>query len=241
MRGLKLLLLIIRLTIGCLDKRSVVIRPSQLRAIGIESKHAKETRDSLISRGLITFAPKTDTYSINVEEIIRQAEGFPERKQALSKLISISLSQSGRSTLPKSGDSGSQNGVTDTPKMGADKIRSRLANKLDANSKDSSKDKVKDSDKDTDIAELHSTNENQMGFEPRNNDEYVALEAWRMVEPTNPDSFPFYISAINKKKVPADILFQIAHEVVDDSSIREKGKVFVSKVMKLVNQRKDAT
>ena len=67
-------------------------------------------------------------------------------------------------------------------------------------------------------------------FEPRNELELAALEAWRELEPNNQFAFmPTYLGAI-KKGLPATIFYQFASEIKQDATIREKGKVFNAKV-----------
>ena len=67
-------------------------------------------------------------------------------------------------------------------------------------------------------------------FEPSNEVEMAALEAWKKLEPNNPFAFmPTYLSAA-RKGLPVGMFYQFVSEIKQDPKIESKGKVFNSKV-----------
>ena len=67
-------------------------------------------------------------------------------------------------------------------------------------------------------------------FEPSNEVELAALEAWKELEPNNPFAFmPTYINAA-KKGLPVGMFYQFVSEIKQDPKIEHKGKVFNAKV-----------
>ncbi len=67
-------------------------------------------------------------------------------------------------------------------------------------------------------------------FSPMNDKEQAALETWRRVEPNRPESFGFYLWAINQK-IPLTKFYEFSSEIIQDPSIKNKGAVFNRKVI----------
>ena len=67
-------------------------------------------------------------------------------------------------------------------------------------------------------------------FSPKNEAEFALKEAWRRIEPSKPESFAFYVFAY-KRGFPAQMFFQFASEIEQDPQIKNKGAVFVTKVL----------
>jgi hypothetical protein len=66
-------------------------------------------------------------------------------------------------------------------------------------------------------------------FSPINELEFVALDAWKQIEPDNPDSFSFYLWA-GKQGLPNSKFYEFASEIRQDNSIKNPGAVFNKKV-----------
>lgn len=67
-------------------------------------------------------------------------------------------------------------------------------------------------------------------FIPSNNTEFMALEVWKKIEPKSPGSFNFYLWSI-ARGLPASKFGQFAAEIMQDPTIKNRGAVFVSKVI----------
>ncbi len=77
---------------------------------------------------------------------------------------------------------------------------------------------------------------NPYTFQPQNEAQFSALEAWKRIEPNNPTSFNFYLKAYHLG-LPSSMFFQFASEIEQDPSVRNKGKIFNVKVMSYLKRK----
>jgi hypothetical protein len=128
-----------------------------------------------------------------------------------------------RESSPKEEIPTSQN--SNNPKSGFTSVKDIL---IDSN---------KDKDRYGNIADKNITSKteirhrgkiNPIYFSPMTENQYNAKVLWEKLEPNNPDSFGFYLYAVDK--LPSYLLFQFASEIQQDKTIDCKGAVFVKKV-----------
>lgn len=73
-------------------------------------------------------------------------------------------------------------------------------------------------------------------FEPSNETELAALEAWKELEPNNGFAFmPTYLGAA-RKGLPVSLFYQFVSEIKQDPTIEHKGKVFNAKVKEYIEK-----
>ncbi len=77
---------------------------------------------------------------------------------------------------------------------------------------------------------------NPCTFLPENEGQYALLNAWNKIEPNKPESFGYYLS-VYKRGLPPHKFFQFVSEIEQDSTIRNRGAVFVTKVQKYFDLR----
>ncbi len=246
-RELKVVLLVIRLTLGCQKKWAKIIQ-RDLRIIGVGETHAKEVLIRLLETRIIILNEKTQTYGLNEDYLNSQLtksvsienldrlvgrqllkESYQNGKQELTETVSkslpiqeVSTSQNSKLiTLPKREVLRSNNKGFTTPK---DILKIS-----------------KYSDKDT-VADNNSSNSDYKFLNPKtftsgNEGEAAALYAWENLEPNNPFAFKTTYYAAYKKGLPSSLFYQFVSEIKQDESIKNRGAIFNSKVAGYFEQR----
>jgi phage replication O-like protein O len=246
-RELKVVLLVIRLTLGC-QKKWAKIKQRDLSIIGVGETHAKEVLSTLLETKIILLNEKTQTYGLNEEFLNSQLtksvsinsldrligkqllkESYQNGKEELTETVSknlpnkeVSTSQDSKLiTLPKQEVLRSSNDGFTTPK---DILK---INKY--------------SDKDI-VADNNSSNSdyeflNPKNFTPSNEGEAAALYAWENLEPNNPFAFKTTYYAVYKKGLPAFLFYQFTSEIKQDPTIKNLGAIFNNKVSGYFEQR----
>lgn len=226
---LKILLLVARLTYGC-HKKEAIIPSSKFKCIGICPSHLSLPIKSLVTRGFIHHDSTTHTYSLVEDKLIHDSKIQEKKLEGLNNLIHISLSQKGNKSIPQTDLSTFPNRTADIPKTGMLKDYAMPHERTNLNPKDSAKDSIKDSDKEKTIADLKSSFiADPSSFKPANNEQFVALEAWKALEPDKPESFGLYLSAV--KDIPAHFILQFVKEILADQNVKNRGATFASKVI----------
>lgn len=257
MREVKVLLLILRLTYGCMNKPWAKLKQSDLRAIGISPSHAKEVLESLIEKNFLIQNGSLKEYKINEDVLIAKTRKRKDQLNLLGELVGNQLkkytSPKGNQKLPKEEtpnfpkweNNTSQNGDFYTfPKR--EVLASRdgdftgLKDMINI-SKKSDRKEIADNntflDNDFSSIEEKTTAGVYPGeYQPQTEEEVAALAAWNYIEPDNPKSFDFYLYAVSKG-LPAGKFYEFAAEIKQDNTIRDKGKVFTTKVTNYLNRK----
>ena len=80
---------------------------------------------------------------------------------------------------------------------------------------------------------------NPRTFQPSNEGEVAAWEAWNQLEHANLMAFKVtYLTALNKG-LPAEKFFQFVSEIKQDNTIKNPGAVFNSKVQTYLEKKED--
>ncbi len=244
-RDWKVTMLLIRLTFGC-QKKWAKLRQCDLKAVGIKENHAKEVLTRLLEEKVIVLNEKIDAYAVN-EELpnLGSLHYEPLRALVTKQLVKTGSSQNGNSKLPEIGsstfpqeeESTSQNGkITPFP----NRELSISDNKGFATPKDILKIN-KYSDKYS-IA-VNNTSEDGFqviapkGFQPSNEGEAAAYEAWNQLEHNNLLAFSTTYYAAYKKGLPASLFYQFVSEIKQDETIKNRGAVFNSKLAGYLEQK----
>ena len=72
---------------------------------------------------------------------------------------------------------------------------------------------------------------------PNNDQECAAQDAWNKLEPQNTHSYPFYLFA-SRRGLPTHLFYQFVSEILQDKTVRNKGAIFVKKVMDYFSRSK---
>lgn len=120
-REIKVILLLIRLSIGCHSKW-VQLRQCDLQVIGIRENHAKNVIKQILAKKIIIKNEKTGEFRLNSEFIIQECLCHQEQQERLGGLIgkqlkrvfphkgNLELPQTGTETTPKVEAPASQTG-----------------------------------------------------------------------------------------------------------------------------------
>ena len=87
----------------------------------------------------------------------------------------------------------------------------------------------------------NSLSKKEEEFQPSNEGEYAALEAFKKLEPNNQKSLRTTYLAALKKGVPAHVLWRFTSEVRQDPTIKNQGAVFNAKVKDWLEKNKKQT
>lgn len=244
-RDWKVTMLLIRLTFGC-QKKWVKLRQCDLKSVGINENHAKEVLIRLLDAKIIVLNEKINAYAVN-EELpnLGSLHYEPLRTLVTKQLVKTESSQNGNSKLPEIGSntfpqeeaSTSQNGkITPFP----NRELSISDNKGFATPKDILKiNKYSD----TYSVAINNTAQNEFqviapkGFQPTNEGEAAAYEAWNQLEHNNPLAFSTTYYAAYKKGLPATLFYQFISEIKQDETIKNRGAVFNSKAKSYFEQK----
>jgi len=244
-RDWKVTMLLIRLTLGC-QKKWAKLRQCDLKAVGIKENHAKEVLIRLLEEKVIVLNEKLNAYAVN-EELPNLGSLHYESLRALvtKQLVKTESSQNGNYKLPETGsnifpqeeESTSQKGkITPFP----NREFSISDNKGFATPKDILKIN-KYSDK-YDVA-VNNTSEDGFqviapkGFQPSNEGEAAAYEAWNQLEHNNLLAFSTTYYRAYKLGLPPALFYQFVSEIKQDESIKNRGAVFNSKLAGYLEQK----
>jgi len=244
-RDWKVTMLLIRLTLGC-QKKWAKLRQCDLKAVGIKENHAKEVLIRLLEEKVIVLNEKLNAYAVN-EELPNLGSLHYESLRALvtKQLVKTESSQNGNYKLPETGsnifpqeeESTSQKGkITPFP----NREFSISDNKGFATPKDILKIN-KYSDK-YDVA-VNNTSEDGFqviapkGFQPSNEGEAAAYEAWNQLEHNNLLAFSTTYYRAYKLSLPPALFYQFVSEIKQDESIKNRGAVFNSKLAGYLEQK----
>jgi len=241
-RELKTILLILRITEGCHTKWAK-LRQCDLASARIGANHAKTIIDDLLAREMVLINGRLKQFRINEQYFLSKVPKTGSFElDRLSKLVGRNLprqtSQNRNRIVPKPVTTNfpkqegvtSQNGNnTSIPKREVSTSNAKAF----STPKDIIKEKFKNNDKNS-VADLIKeepsiTNADPHAYQPSNNIEFVAHEAWKAIEPDNPGSFGFYLWA-GKTGLPDNKFGEYKARVMDDPNIQNKGAVFVSLV-----------
>ncbi len=244
-RDWKVTMLLIRLTYGC-QKKWAKLRQCDLKTVGINENHAKEVLIRLLEEKVIVLNEKIDAYAVN-EELPKLGSLHYESLRALvtKQLVKTDSSQNGNYKLPEMGSNTfpqkeeptSQNGKI-TPFPNRELLSSD--NRGFTTPKDILKIN-KYSDK-YDVA-VNNTSQDGFqviapkGFQPSNEGEAAAYEAWKQLEHNNLLAFSTTYYANYKKGLPAPLFYQFVSEIKQDETIKNRGAVFNNKAKSYFEQR----
>ncbi len=244
-RDWKVTMLLIRLTLGC-QKKWAKLRQCDLKAVGIKENHAKEVLIRLLDAKIIVLNEKIDAYAVN-EELPNLGSLHYESLRALvtKQLLKTESSQNGNYKLPEMGSNtfpqkeepASQIGKI-TPFPNRELLSS--VNKGFTSPKDILN-ISKYSDTYSVAVNNTSTDEFQViapkGFQPSNEGEAAAYEAWNQLEHNNLLAFSTTYYAAYKKGLPASLFYQFVSEIKQDETIKNRGAIFNSKVTSYFEQK----
>ena len=244
-RDWKVTMLLIRLTLGC-QKKWAKLRQCDLKAVGIKENHAKEVLIRLLDAKIIVLNEKIDAYAVN-EELPNLGSLRYESLRALvtKQLLKTETSQNGNYKLPEMGSNtfpqkeepASQIGKI-TPFPNRELLSS--VNKGFTSPKDILN-ISKYSDTYSVAVNNTSTDEFQViapkGFQPSNEGEAAAYEAWNQLEHNNLLAFSTTYYAAYKKGLPASLFYQFVSEIKQDETIKNRGAIFNSKVTSYFEQK----
>ncbi len=246
-RDLDVVLLISRLTYGCLNQKWARLLQRDLQIIGISESHAKEVISRLLENEIIVQNGRRKEFRINEEyltEVTKKGsflfeklrkligkqfvrETYPESKAELPKMGSknlpteqvITSQESKLLTLP-------QREVSDTPHNGfttpKDILKiNKYSDKNSIANNNSSKNKIID----------------PRTFIPENEGQAAARYAWENLEPNNLLAFSTTYYANYKKGLPPSLFYQFVSEIKQDETIKNRGAIFNSKASCFFEQR----
>lgn len=244
-RDWKVTMLLIRLTLGC-QKKWAKLQQCDLKAVGITENHAKEVLIRLLDAKIIVLNEKVNAYAVN-EELpnLGSLHYEPLRALVTKQLVKTETSQNGNHKLPEMGSSTfpqkeeptSQNGkITHFP----NRELSISDNKGFTTPKD-----ILKIEKYSDTYSLAVNNTSQdgfqiitpKGFQPSNEGEAAAYEAWNQLEHNNPLAFSTTYYTAYKKGLPASLFYQFVSEIKQDESIKNRGAIFNNKVKGYFEQK----
>ncbi len=233
--------LVIRLSYGC-QNRWAKIKLSDFKVVNITPSHIQEVIKPLLQNKVLVWSKQTKNYiRINEENLTSK---FPkEVSLELEKLGELI----GRNLKPKSYQNSNKDFTIKVNKrlpneeivISQKSNNQPLPNKEISASKEGGFSQVKDilninikSVIDNEVnADLKTyENINPHIFIPRSELQHSALAVWKKIEPGKPENFKFYLWAARKVR-PSHKFFILASEVNQDKTIKNKGAVFVWKVM----------
>ncbi len=246
-RELRVMLLILRLTTGCLDQTWARILQADLQIVGINASSAANILKNLLEKKWIIRNEKTQEYRINTEYLASEKilAQLKTRVQRLEKAVGIQLkkvhSQNTNSNDTEEITLSLPNNEAEDYRNdnGASLLKTKLS-QSDVEDFSSAKDILKifkNTDKYQIGIKKHQGNINEFNkvdpllFSAQTESQDAALKAWTKLEPNNPGSFPFYLAMV-KKGLPAEKFYQFTSDILNDSKISPsaRGKVFNHKV-----------
>ena len=244
-RDWKVTMLLIRLTLGC-QKKWAKLRQCDLKTVGINENHAKEVLIRLLEQKVIVLNEKINAYSVN-EELPNLGSFHYDTLRALvtKQLLKVETSQKGNYKLPEMGSNTfpqkeeptSQNGKI-TPFPNRELLSSD--NKGFTSPKD-----ILNISKYSDKYSVAVNNTSQdgfqviapKGFQPSNEGEAAAHEAWNQLEHNNLLAFSTTYYRAYKLGLPPALFYQFVSEIKQDESIKNRGAVFNSKLDGYLEQK----
>lgn len=243
-RQLKVVLLVLRLTIGCQRKWAKLIQ-ADLKIVGVTASHARQVVDELLNKTILIQNEKTGEYRLNERYFILD-DKKRKRLERLTHLIGIQIykpSQNGNPVNPKvvthdfpiQQQSSSQ--FSNVEPLPNEKLLA-LENVYFASPKDNDKNNIKHNVKEN-IAAISSFNKvnsrvDPHTFIPETEAQKYALYAWENIEPHKPDSFNFYLWCASRG-LPADIFDQFTNDVLSHE-YDNPGAMFNTKAMDYLRQ-----
>lgn len=249
-RELKAILLILRLTKGC-HRKWANLRQCDLESAKIGANHAKDIIDDLLAKEMILRYDRLNQFKVNEQYFLSKIPKTGSFElDRLSKLIGRNLP---RQTSPNGSNKVPKTVTTNFPKQEGVTSQSRNMLPIPKREVSTSNDKafstpkyiikniLKNNDKDS-IADLIKTqysisDVNPQAFTPNSNIEFVALEAWKAIEPQKPDSFPVYLW-LGKQGLPDHKFGEYKSRVMDNLDIKNKGAMFVTLAMRYLKSRR---
>gem|GEM_PF-1609642 len=239
-RDLDVILLISRLTYGCLNQKWARLLQRDLQIIGISESHAKEVITRLLDNEIIVQNGKRKEFRINEEyltELTIKGSSFFERlRKLIGKQFVRETSLESKSELPEMGSKNlPEEEVTTSQDSKLLTLPSKEVSASVPNGFTTPKDILKInkySDKDS-IAVNNSSNRiiiDPRPFKPENEGEAAALYAWENLEPHNLLAFSTTYYSAYKKGLPVSLFYQFVSEIKQDDTIKNRGAVFNSKV-----------
>jgi len=244
-RQLKVVLLVIRLTLGCHQKWAKLIQ-AELQIVGITASHAGEVIDELLQKTILVQNEKTGEYRLNEKYFVLD-DKRRIRLERLTHLIGDQLyktSQSGNPVNPKMVTQDFPNGEHDSSQIGnsdpfqnwEDLISGKSKN---TTPKDNDKDNIKHNVKES-IAAIDSykriiSKVDPHTFVPKTEAQKYALYAWENIEPDKPDSFNLYLWCAHRG-LPPEIFDQFTNDILSHDNYDNPGAMFNKKAMDYLRQ-----
>jgi len=245
-RDLDVVLLISRLTYGCLNQKWAKLRQRDLQIISISESHAKEVITRLLETEIIVQNGRRKEFRINEEyltEVTKKGSFlFEKLRKLIGKQFARETSLESKAELPEMGSKNlpaaevitsqesklltlPQREVSATPHNGFATFKDIL--KI-----------CKYSDKDT-IANNSSNNKiiDPRTFIPEDEGQAAARYAWENLEPSNLLAFSTTYYANYKKGLPSSFFYQFVSEIKQDETIKNRGAIFNSKASCFFEQR----
>lgn len=248
-REYRVILLIIRLTYGC-NRRWAKLKQADLQTVNITPNHAKEVNESLLDKKVIVKNENKKEFRLN-EEYLTSSKVTEEITYQLERLQTLvgrhldsqtslksnkSIPNSGSKEFPNTEDTSSQIGNNEG--LPNQEVLATNSGYFDASKDILNKRKYKDI-KDRDSYKRLRQNINPDAFFPNNETEFEMFESFKLIDGANPDSFSFYIWAL-QGGLPASKFREFREDILRTRKIKNKGAVFVTKVKEYFREAKDA-
>lgn len=243
-RQLRVVMLVLRLTIGCHQKWAKLIQ-ADLQVVGISAPHASELVPELLEKEILTQNEKTGEYRLN-EKYFTLNDKKRKRLERLTRLIGIQIyksSPNGNSLNPKvvtqgiplQEHDGYQTG-NNNPFLNWEHLileNNNFSTPKD-NDKDNIKHKVKESIVTIDPYKKVISKVDPHTFVPKTEAQKYALYAWEQIEPDQPDSFNFYLWCAHKG-LPPEMFDKFTNDVLS-IEYKNPGAMFNTKASAYLEQ-----